>query len=970
MENPFSDWENPDEPFDYHAFTEPGIYMYIMEDGHDLNNPPTSISCNSSGFLNANNMLLLHPDGKKDYSLLFNEDSLSLDTVRSNPGIWPPKYDAKIITTADNPIAGTTVRESYRMDNPGRKYPTINKLNGHIDYEPNNNKDSGINEYFGLHWNEAAGKLYTDASVEKTAFTVDDELSINGIFPILNFRKFNSSKNPSNNNRWEGQQMPFTLTGLKVEVLSKATVDGADKYTLRISKDDWEFNSNKRWCDAIILPEDETLTVTDQSNLSLELSGTVNRNTPHPKNRNDPFIKNFVDPTILTAQTNSSIVIENNSCINVKEESTLKINENALLHLTSGGFIHIKDEDAKLVLDDNAILQMGQNAEIIVRDGGSLVINTDDISLAFASSKIIIKAGGILTTTTNQSFNFDGPGKLVIEEGAIIDMPFNLVGQGANHIAIFFDNDSATGEFPFIEMEHDFYLTDCEVWHHGGSHITINSAKVKLDNIAFINGNGPSTALIGNDLTYFLSKDCTFNGFDYGIVLNDYTSPPVNPSNPCSNPINPTFAVRDCDFTNITYNGISCTDAYKLYAYNNTFSNSVLGNSDQKAIYAYNNNIEVVNNVIDNFNTGVYLNGGSFGNKKLRLSGGEISYCHYGVETQAANADIKYCANIHHNFYGIHSTATAMQELTVGRIGGISITNNHVAIRGVNVTVDIDAISAKSANGGVHHPNDLSNSFIFFDLSYPNTTSPIGLSARGNYWGSLNGCGAGIDATGSYTVPANFNINDSQFENAAPITDCHSLETICNGATAPGNTGNTGTLNTNFNLIYNISNDYLEEEAYSSAYFGYSLVADFKDEPVYNLLDLSDQSTVILSKIKQTTLEPHNDTAVDCRVSGNPALLFPEVTIIPQKNDDYDLIESVSPNPFTHYITLSTYLKNTAYVVEVFNAYDINGRSLLQLKTETNRLKIDVSKLKPGIYALKVTDETGKTDYVEILKAY
>lgn len=126
----------------------------------------------------------------------------------------------------------------------------------------------------------------------------------------------------------------------------------------------------------------------------------------------------------------------------------------------------------------------------------------------------------------------------------------------------------------------------------------------------------------------------------------------------------------------------------------------------------------------------------------------------------------------------------------------------------------------------------------------------------------------------------------------------------------------------------------------------------------------------MLSKVQQTTLAQYNDTTAECRAAGNPSDLFPKVAIEPTKTEDDELIENVSPNPFTNYITLSTYLKNTAYKVEIFNAYDINGRSLLELKTETNRLKIDVANLKPGIYALKVTDKTGKTDYVEILKAY
>lgn len=620
---------------------------------------------------------------------------------------------------------------------------------------------------------------------------------------------------------------------------------------------------------------------------------------------------------------------------------------------------------------------MEDDAYITVQDGGTLVVNTGNINLNNSTTKIIIKSGGTLTTTENQAFDFDGPGKLIIEEGAIIDMPFNLTGVDENTTAIRFVDDSASpNEHPFINMEHNFYLKDCKFTFDEGSQVIINDARVNFNNVKFYSYNSNSTvAFTGNNLVSFICKDSNFNNFSEGIVLNDYTEPAGDPMNPCYNPIHPTFRVINCNFDNIVNTGVHCTDIFKLFAENNTFTNSAIGNNQQAAIAGYACRLEILDNNISTYYTGVYFNAGGLGANKLNFSGGDISYCNTAIRTTYANAEIKYCAKIHHNVTGIHSTANGLKNITIGRKGGASITDNDVGIIGFNIILDVDAINAISENDDVHHPNDFSGNATFFNLSYnPNVTPPTGLSARGNYWGANNGCGVGIDAAGTYIVPSNFIINDAELENDPPTSDCLSTQTICGGAAATSQ-NNTSGINTNFNLIYAISNDYLEEEAYNYAHFGFSLVADYEDEPVYNSLQLDDQNTVVLSRVQQEFVEEitlyGDDGYNDCfRGNEDIASLFPKINISENESEDYDLIESVSPNPFTHTVTLSTFIKGDAYLVEIFNAYNINGRSLLQLKTEDQKNKIDVSNLKPGIYAVKVTDSKGKTDYVEILKAY
>jgi len=408
------------------------------------------------------------------------------------------------------------------------------------------------------------------------------------------------------------------------------------------------------------------------------------------------------------------------------------------------------------------------------------------------------------------------------------------------------------------------------------------------------------------------------------------------------------------------------------------------------AIYGKDCYFELVDNSIEKYYYGVYFNG-HYGNsyKTLKLSSGNISDCNTGVYTQFTNAFIKYCANINNNDIGIYSVAQNAQQqkiLTVGRDGGAVIKDNTFGIRGENIIIEIDAIAAISNNDGVHHPNDLSGNQVFFDLTYPgadpdpNTGQiPTSLLAKGNYWGWYNGCGGNIDDFSpttnipgfptSYAVPVQMNINDGSKLDYPPVDCLHSGQ-ICGGATAPGNNGNTAPVNTNFNLIYNIANDYMEEESYNNALFGFSLLAGVEDKPVYNSLSQSDKSTVVFSIVYQENLlEVVNELDMDQCRGGDPSLLFPDLEITDKPTKDIKLIKTISPNPFKDVIQLVTSIEGT-YVIEIFLANNLNGRALRYFKSENPEYKIDGSILKPGVYILKVRDEKGNSDFVEILKTY
>lgn len=230
-----------------------------------------------------------------------------------------------------------------------------------------------------------------------------------------------------------------------------------------------------------------------------------------------------------------------------------------------------------------------------------------------------------------------------------------------------------------------------------------------------------------------------------------------------------------------------------------------------------------------------------------------------------------------------------------------------------------------------------------------------------------------INVQGSYVAQYidQEDIDDQHYLKSKPDLDCSNPGNAC-GLVAPDT--ETGTLTTNFNLIYAISTDYFEEEAYNNALFGFSLLAEYEDEPVYDFLAINDQNKVVLSRVQEETLTEfidEDDGGDSCREDGeDPSLLFPKVEIVENSVAEIKLIESVSPNPFNDAIQLVTLIKQK-YKVEIFNAYaNINGKAIKQLKANTPKLKIDVSDLKPGVYVLKVTDKEGRSDHEEILKIY
>lgn len=69
------------------------------------------------------------------------------------------------------------------------------------------------------------------------------------------------------------------------------------------------------------------------------------------------------------------------------------------------------------------------------------------------------------------------------------------------------------------------------------------------------------------------------------------------------------------------------------------------------------------------------------------------------------------------------------------------------------------------------------------------------------------------------------------------------------------------------------------------------------------------------------------------------------------------------PNPFKDYLNISS--KNN---LEVITVYSASGQMLLQNKVNGKSTLIDLSKLSPGIYMVKIQDESLKTKTVKVIK--
>jgi M6 family metalloprotease-like protein len=320
-----------------HPQSAAGIYMYVVgEPGANRNQPylrPFSAS-------NANFIRMLNGEGNFDYH--FTGDSLDTGYFRG------PVVEA----VASNPFAGQNAYQFIRADYNHDGRIGIGMSHG--------NSDSGGREQMDI-WNECINgqNVCTLAGTgdENDGLTVGAEVGLSGLFPVTNYPAFS---------RQAQSLEPYVIAGITIKVLSQ---DAAGNYTLDIRFDDLEVRQDQRWCGKLILnagsdPQapDTWLEVAKGATLSLELSGTPDRENVHPETQK------LANPTHLTVEANRGIRLRSGSTLILDEMSILELKDNAQLVVERGG---------TLVLQGRAQLVLNDISRLIVRRGGRLIIEPD-----------------------------------------------------------------------------------------------------------------------------------------------------------------------------------------------------------------------------------------------------------------------------------------------------------------------------------------------------------------------------------------------------------------------------------------------------------------------------------------------------------------------------------------------------------------------------------------------------------------
>lgn len=205
-----------------------GVYAFITAKGHSR----TSTITTSNPY--ANMFKSLNAAGRNDFTV---------DGYKTVYGVGDAAEEHPVfLKGADNPISGQSNWEWIRSD-----FDATNKIE--ISDNANRAGESGSMDTYNDIKFAAAEKIggtatdtYAFTGDADVPFQVNDEISMSGIIPALNYPQFDGV---------EDSLFPYYLNGLKVKLLSFNNT--TKEYSVEVKFDDWEVRTSKRWCGNIIL---------------------------------------------------------------------------------------------------------------------------------------------------------------------------------------------------------------------------------------------------------------------------------------------------------------------------------------------------------------------------------------------------------------------------------------------------------------------------------------------------------------------------------------------------------------------------------------------------------------------------------------------------------------------------------------------------------------------------------------------
>ncbi len=333
-----------------------GLYLFVSAEPGADRNKPTLSPFNPK---HANLFKMYNGEGNSDY--VFTGDTIKGDYF--DCPVWRK--------AANNPFAGQNDFQAIRYD--------LLK-NGNLGYrEMHGNLDAKAGQQYLVNALQYEGKNIYGMNMlgdELDAFDIGDEIGLSGIVPVVNYPTYLLKDEKLN---------PFIINGITIKILS---IDEAGTYTLDIRFDDYTLRKSQRWCGNLWLPAAElsaprVLALQKNTVLTLDLSGTADRNTAHP------LTNTFANPTNLKVDAQNTIRIE---------------------------------KGAKMIMDKHSRLELNGNAFMVVESGGELRVNEGAEIVMNSGTRILVKKGGKMTVSPNARFKQLEGSYLGTEKGSKVKM--------------------------------------------------------------------------------------------------------------------------------------------------------------------------------------------------------------------------------------------------------------------------------------------------------------------------------------------------------------------------------------------------------------------------------------------------------------------------------------------------------------------------------------------------------------------
>lgn len=420
--------------------------MYVVRDWDDRNTP----GAYRTGNIQYSNCLKTL-NGKGNYDYTWDGTTMNIPGAMNNYPVFT--------RGEENPIAGQNDLNCIPFDYDDNGVISIPRYDGnHI--ETNEHR-----EVWAEMINGVPTATYAATGIADQEFTTDDELSLSGIVPILNYPVYNDLTE---------QLGSYILNGLYVKILSYNSSTG--QYSIEVKFNDFDARNDKRWCGPILLPAKETtanysLCVKTGVTLSIDKSGTPNRETEITSGSRD-----YVNPTIFSCAENSVLKLESNSEIEVINESTLQLLNGSHIEVGAGAILRIRT-GSYLDLQQGSELKVLDGGSVIIEDGGALLYNGGNIILDGNNATVDFQ--GNLDITDNTTFTFTGAGYVKFSKTGF---PSYNINPGTNS-KIWLNGSGVNDKVLEITQE--------TMYAHGLTEFKLTNGKAELHNDSRLSVEGP-----------------------------------------------------------------------------------------------------------------------------------------------------------------------------------------------------------------------------------------------------------------------------------------------------------------------------------------------------------------------------------------------------------------------------------------------------------------------------------------------